>query len=40
MKFDVDDKMMAVLNSIENEVYRVQQKAKQQQITLMDSWKK
>jgi hypothetical protein len=33
MKFDVDGNMMAALNSIENEVYRVQQKAKKQQLT-------
>jgi hypothetical protein len=40
MKFDVDDNTMAALSSIENEVYRVQQKAKKQQLTLMDMWKK
>jgi hypothetical protein len=40
MKFDVDNNMMAALSSTKNEVYRVQQKAKQQQITLMDMWKK
>jgi hypothetical protein len=39
MKFDVDD-MMAALSSIENEAYRVQQKAKKQHLTLMDMWKK
>jgi hypothetical protein len=39
VKFDVDDDTMAALTSIENEVYRVQQKAKQQ-LTLMDMWKK
>jgi hypothetical protein len=38
-KFDVDDNMMAAHSSIENEVYRVQQKAKKQQLTLMDMWK-
>jgi hypothetical protein len=40
MKFDVNDNMMAALSSIENEVYKVQQKAKKQQLTLMDMWKK
>jgi hypothetical protein len=40
MKFDVDDNTMAALSSIENEVYSVQQKVKQQQLTLMDMWKK
>jgi hypothetical protein len=40
MKFDVNDNTMAALSSIENEVYRVQQKAKKQQLTLMDMWKK
>jgi hypothetical protein len=40
MKFDVDDNTMASLSSIENEVYRFQQKAKKQQLTLMDMWKK
>jgi hypothetical protein len=40
MKFDVDDNMTAVLSSIENKVYTVQQKAKKQQLTLMDMWKK
>jgi hypothetical protein len=40
MKFDVNDNMMAALSSIENEVFRVQQKAKKQQLTLMDMWKK
>jgi Ser/Thr protein kinase RdoA (MazF antagonist) len=39
MNFDVDN-MMAALSSIENEVYMVQQKAKKQQLTLMDTWKK
>jgi hypothetical protein len=32
--------MMAALSSIENEVYRIQHEAKQQQLTLMDMWKK
>jgi hypothetical protein len=40
MKFDADDNTMAVLSSTENEVYRVQQKAKKKQLTLMDMWKK
>jgi hypothetical protein len=40
MKFDVDDNTMAALSSIENKVYRVQYKAKKQQLTLMDMWKK
>jgi hypothetical protein len=40
MKFDVGDNMVAALSSIENEVYRVQQKVKKQQLTLMDMWKK
>jgi hypothetical protein len=39
MKFDVDN-TMAALSNIENEVYRVQQKAKKQHPTLMDMWKK
>jgi hypothetical protein len=38
MKFD--DNMMATLSSIENEVYRIQQKAKYKQLTLMMTWKK
>jgi hypothetical protein len=40
MKFDVDDNTMAALSSIENEVYRVQQKVKKQQLTSMNMWKK
>jgi hypothetical protein len=40
MKFDVDDNMTAAISSTENEVYRVQQKAKKQQLTLMDMRKK
>jgi hypothetical protein len=40
MKFDVGDNTMAALSSTENEVYRVQQKAKKQQLTLMNMWKK
>jgi hypothetical protein len=40
MKFDVHDNTMAALSSIQNEVYRVQQKAKKQQLTLMDMRKK
>jgi hypothetical protein len=40
LKFDVDDNTMVALSRIENEVYRVQQKAKKQQLTLMDMWKK
>jgi Ser/Thr protein kinase RdoA (MazF antagonist) len=39
MKYDVDN-LMAALRSIENEVYRVQQKVKEQQLTLMGIWKK
>jgi hypothetical protein len=40
MKFGVDDNTMAALSSIDNEVYRVQQKAKKKQLTLKDMWKK
>jgi hypothetical protein len=40
MKFDGDDNTVAALSSIENEVYRAQQKVKKQQLTLMDMWKK
>jgi hypothetical protein len=40
MKFDVDDNMIAALSNIKKEVYWVQQKAKKQQLTLMDMWKK
>jgi hypothetical protein len=40
MTLDVSDNIMAALSSIENEAYRVQQKAKKQQLTLMDMWKK
>lgn len=36
MRFDVSDNIMAVLSSIENEVYRVQHRAKKQQLILMD----
>jgi hypothetical protein len=32
--------MMAALSSIENEVFRLQQKAKKKQVTLVDIWKK
>jgi hypothetical protein len=32
--------MIAALNSIENEEYRVLQRSKQQQPTLIDMWKK
>jgi hypothetical protein len=32
MQFDVDDNTTAALSSIENEVYRVQQKVKKQQL--------
>lgn len=40
MKFDVGN-MMAALSSIENKVYRVQQKAKKlQHLARMDMWKK
>jgi hypothetical protein len=39
MKFGVDN-MMAALSSIENKVYRVQQKAKKQLLILLDMWKK
>jgi hypothetical protein len=40
MQFDVDN-MMVAISSMENKVYRFQQKAKQQQqLTLMDMWKK
>jgi hypothetical protein len=40
MKFNVDDNTTAALSSTENEMYRVQQKVKQQQLTLMGMWKK
>jgi hypothetical protein len=40
IKSDVKDNPMAALSSIENKVYRVQQKANEQQLTLMDMWKK
>ena len=36
MRFDVDMWMMAALSSIENKVYRVQQKVKKQRSTLKD----
>jgi hypothetical protein len=36
VKSDVDDNMMAALINDENEVYRVQQKVKLQQLILMD----
>jgi hypothetical protein len=38
MIFHVDI-MMAALSSIENEVFRVQQKAKKKQVTLVNMWK-
>jgi hypothetical protein len=37
---DVIENKMAALSGIENEVYRVQQKVKKQQLTLMDMWKR
>jgi hypothetical protein len=40
MKFDANDNTIAALSSIENEVYRVQQKAKKQHLTSMAMWKK
>jgi hypothetical protein len=40
MTFDVNDNMLAALSGIENEVYRVQQKVKQQQLTATDMWNK
>lgn len=40
MKFDVDDNMISALNINENEVYKIQQKAKKQQLTLMSMWRK
>jgi hypothetical protein len=39
MKFDVSVNMMAALSSIENDVYRVQQKAMKQR-TIIIMWKK
>jgi hypothetical protein len=39
LKFYADN-TMADFTSIENEVYRIQQKAKKQQLTLMNMWKK
>jgi hypothetical protein len=39
MKFDVGN-TMADLSSTRNEAYRVQKKAKQQQCTFTDMWKK
>jgi hypothetical protein len=35
LMFDVNDNVIAAFSSIEVEVYRVQQKVKQQKITLM-----
>jgi hypothetical protein len=40
INFEVKDNTTAALSSIENEVCWVQQKAKKQQLTLMDVWKK
>jgi hypothetical protein len=40
MRFNVVSNMMAALSSIENKVYRVQQKVEKQKLTLMDMWKK
>jgi Ser/Thr protein kinase RdoA (MazF antagonist) len=40
MKFDVYENTVAALSSTENKVYRVQQEAKKQQLTLMNTWKK
>jgi hypothetical protein len=37
---EVKDNATAALSNIENEVCWVQQKAKEQQLTLMDVWKK
>jgi hypothetical protein len=39
-QFEVSDNRIAAFCGIENEVYRVQQKAKNGQFTLMDMWKK
>jgi hypothetical protein len=39
MKFDYDN-MIVACSSIENKVYRVQQKVKKQRLPLMDMWKK
>jgi hypothetical protein len=36
----VKDRTTAALSGIKNEVYWVQQKAKEQQLTLMDVWKR
>lgn len=38
--FDVYENTVAVLRSTENKMYRVQQEAKKQQLTLMDTWNK
>lgn len=40
MQFEVNDNRMAAFSGTENELYRVQQKAKNGQFTLMDMWKK
>lgn len=40
MQFDADDSMMDTLSIAENKVYRFQQEAKKQQLTLMNMWKK
>jgi hypothetical protein len=38
MKFGVSDNMMTALSSIGNSVHWIQQKAKKQQLTLMDMY--
>jgi hypothetical protein len=40
MKFDVDDNTISALSIIENEVYKIQQKAKKQQLTVINMWRK
>lgn len=37
---DINDQTMAALSNTEKNVYRIQQKVKKQQLTLMDMWKK
>jgi hypothetical protein len=39
IKFNVDN-IVAAVSNIETEVYRVQQKAKKEQLTLMVMWKR
>jgi len=39
IKFNVDNNTLAALSSMQNEVYRVQLKVEQQQLTLMNMQK-